>query len=448
MQMKKWMKTGIAAAAGMVVLGLTACSGSGGALGGTEGELKMGSDIIQDEVTLQVSASKGKMQDYVTAVTEIYNEKNNANVSIEFVTVASGTATVQMITPKLVSGEEMPDIVSISDDKAAGVMEKFEDSFYSAEDYGFFAEYESDFFAQKLNVLRAQSKDGKINAFPNDFTAAFSYYQPEAFEAVGVNFEDIQSWDEYIEVAKKVKDATGLYGIALPEAGEFEFFVDLMAQQGMSLVDQDGNINLGTQEAKNAAEIIKKMADAGIVNFYGAQDGEKAFQECAMFVAGGWYAKNMELNFPDAAGKWRMSALVPFSASDAGKSPISGGSSWYVPKDGKNPEAALQFLAFISTDEDCLKAALEGGVAVSNTKAYETDAAQSEFEFYGNQKYYDVISSTGANTAEVYYTPSYSDATAYVSTAAYAYWESGDYESSFMKEADNYAQKYGVEVNR
>ena len=92
------------------------------------------------------------MQDFITAVTDIYNEKNDANVSIEFVTVASGTATVQMITPKLVSGEEMPDIVSISDDKAAGVMEKFEDSFYSAEDYGFFDQYGSDFFEQKLNI--------------------------------------------------------------------------------------------------------------------------------------------------------------------------------------------------------------------------------------------------------------------------------------------------------
>ena len=58
------------------------------------------------------------------------------------------------------------------------------------------------------------------------------------------------------------------------------------------------------RKQKNAAEIVKKMKDAGIVNFYGSQDGEKAFQECAMFVAGGWYAKNMELNFPDAAGKW------------------------------------------------------------------------------------------------------------------------------------------------
>ncbi|MFQ9511139.1 MAG: ABC transporter substrate-binding protein [Lachnospiraceae bacterium] len=445
MNTKGLLKKGIMVAVlGSTVASLAACGGNGK----EEKDLKIGSDIIKDEVTLQVSASQGKIQNYMTEVVKIYNEKNDANVKLEFITVASGTATVQMITPKLVSKEEMPDIVSISDDKAAGIIEKFEDSFYSATAYGFYDKYGSDFYNQKLNILKAQSSKNEVIPFANDFTAAFSYYQPEAFEAVGKNFEDIKSWDEYIEVAKEIKEKTGLYGIALPEAGESELFVDLMAQQGVSLVDKDGNINLGTKEAQNAAEIIKKMVDAGIVNFYGSQDGEKAFQECAMFVAGGWYAKNMELNFPDAEGKWRMSSLVPFSEQNPGKSPVSGGSSWYVPKEGKNPEVALQFLTFISTDEDCMKAALEGGVAVSNAKAYETDSAKVEFPYYGNQKYYDVINATSSNIAEVFYTPSYSDATSYVATASYEYWNSGDYEKSFIKEANNFAQKYSVEVNK
>lgn len=43
--------------------------------------------------------------------------------------VASGTATVQMITPKLVTHEDMPDIISMADTSAAGVLEKFQDAF-------------------------------------------------------------------------------------------------------------------------------------------------------------------------------------------------------------------------------------------------------------------------------------------------------------------------------
>lgn len=436
---------------GLTVLSATTIitlAGCGSAKEESVAEMKLGDAIVKDEVTLEVYASAGKNQNYLNHVVEIYNKKNDANVKLNFTTVASGSATVQMITPKLVSQEAMPDILSIADSSAAGILEKFEDSFYSADDYGFYEEFGSDFYEQKLNILKSQSSEAEVIPFANDFTPAICYYQPEYFEQVGVNFEDIKSWDEYIEVAKKIKEQTGVNGIALPEAGDQELFVNLMSQQNTPLLDKDGNINLGTNEAKKAAAVIKKMVDADIVNFFGANDGEKTFQESAMFVAGGWYATNMSLNFPNASGKWRMAPVVPFEADSASKTPVSGGSSWYVPKKGENPEVAQQFLSFILSDEECLETALTDGVAVSNKKAYETAAADQAFEYYGGQKYYEVFNKANANMADVLFPASYSDATAYISTASYEYWQTGDFEDSFGKEADNFAQKYGVTVNK
>lgn len=98
----------------------------------------------------------------------------------------------------------------------------------------------------------------------------------------------------------------------MPESGDQELFINMLAQQNQSLLDEEGNIRLNTKEAKHAAKLIKEMIDSDIVHFYGAQDAEKAFQESAMFVAGGWYATNMSLNFPDASDKWRMAPLIPF----------------------------------------------------------------------------------------------------------------------------------------
>lgn len=111
---------------------------------------------------------------------------------------------------------------------------------------------------------------------------------------------------------KSIKRKTGSFGIALPESGDQELFINMLAQQNQSLLDEEGNIRLNTKEAKHAAKLIKEMIDSDIVHFYGAQDAEKAFQESAMFVAGGWYATNMSLNFPDASDKWRMAPLIPF----------------------------------------------------------------------------------------------------------------------------------------
>lgn len=416
--------------------------------GSTSKEMNIDQETITDETTLEIYCSTGKVQNYLTDVLKIYNEKNKSNIKINFTTVASGTATVQMITPKLVSQEEMPDIVSITDNSSAGILEKFEDSFYSATDYGFYEKHGANFFEQKLNILKAQTSTETVIPFANDFTPAFSYYQPALFEKVGTKFEDIKSWDEYIEVAKKMKKELGIYAITLPEAGDQELFVNIMGQQNTPLLDKEGNINMDTEAAKNSAAIINKMIEADIVNFFGANDGEKAFQESAMFVAGGWYAMNMSINFPNASGNWRISTIVPFSDEDPGKTPVSGGSSWYVPKKGKNPEVAQQFLSFILSDEDCLAAGLNAGVAVSNMKAYETDAVNTEFEYYGNQKYYEILNEANKNTADILFPASYSDATAYITTASYNYWKSGDFSASYIKEAENFAQKHNVKVNK
>ena len=155
------------------------------------------------------------------------------------------------------------------------------------------------------------------------------------FAEIGVDFEEISSWEEYIQVAKALKEKLVVLELPCQNLGTKNCLSTCLAQQNQSLLDEEGNIRLNTKEAKHAAKLIKEMIDSDIVHFYGAQDAEKAFQESAMFVAGGWYATNMSLNFPDASDKWRMAPLIPFSKENPGKGAVSGGSSFYVPKDAK-----------------------------------------------------------------------------------------------------------------
>lgn len=426
-------------------MSLAAC-GSKKSSDSSSDDMKIGAKPITKKTTLKVYASAGKNQKYMNDMAKMYNKKYNANIKLKFTTVASGTATVQMITPKLVSHEDMPDIVSIADSSSAGVLAKFEDSFYSASDYGFYKKYGSDFYDQKLSILKAQTTSKKVIPWANDFTPAISYYQPKYFEGVGVKFEDIKSWEQFIDVAKKIKAKYNVKSITMPQAGDQEFFIDLMAQQEQPLLANNGNINLNSEAAKNAAKLEKKMIDAGIVNFFGAQDGEKAFQESASFVAGGWYATNMSLNFPKASGNWKMAPLVPWSESNPGKAPVSGGSSWYVPKKAANPAVAQQFLTYALSNKDALAKALEDGVPVSNKVAYTTSQADKTFDYFGGQKYYDVLNTANKNTTNALFPASYSDATAYVATASYNYWKDGNYAASYGKQAKNFADKYSVKV--
>lgn len=85
--------------------------------------------MIKKATTLEVYVANGKLTNYVENAAKIYNRKTGANIDLKIVNVASGTATVQMITPKLVTHEDMPDIISMADTSAAGVLEKFQDVF-------------------------------------------------------------------------------------------------------------------------------------------------------------------------------------------------------------------------------------------------------------------------------------------------------------------------------
>ena len=50
------------------------------------------------------------------------------------------------------------------------------------------------------------------------------------------------------------------------------------------------------------------------------------------------------------------------------------------------------------------------------------------------------------NTSNTVLPATYSDATSYLTTAAYNYWQTGDFENSYLKEAENFAHKYGVKL--
>ncbi len=73
--------------------------------------------------------------------------------------VASGTANSTNDHPKIGNTRRYADIISMADTSAAGVLEKFQDAFYSADEYGFYDKYGDQFYDQKLNILRQQTSN-------------------------------------------------------------------------------------------------------------------------------------------------------------------------------------------------------------------------------------------------------------------------------------------------
>ena len=122
--------------AGAMAVSAVGCGGSSddkkeGKKGNAEGIGKVGDELIKD-AKLSVYVPQGKNENFIKKAAEIYNESTGANIELEITNITPGSATTQQLSPKLVSGEQLPDIIFIQDMSVAGLLEQVPDVFASA----------------------------------------------------------------------------------------------------------------------------------------------------------------------------------------------------------------------------------------------------------------------------------------------------------------------------
>lgn len=432
----------------LAIVSLAACGG-----GDSKSESKADSakDLAKEarveKASIEVYVPQGKNTDYLQKSIELYNKKYSTELELNPVDVAPAIPMVQKVTPKLVANEKMPDLIFLQDSNAGSVFDKFEDLFYSAEDFGFVKDYGKDFYSAKMNMLSNIAPSKKVFGFPNDWGNASMFYNEEAFKTAGVDMKQIKTWDELIEAGKKLKEKTGKKLLFMRDTGELDLVKYLTEQQGVSLFDKDGNLNLLDPTVKHSYEIIKKLQDEDLVAYGNSKDYTVIGQDCGIILAGGWLASYQASDYPDDEGKWRIGA-IPAVDEDNNYSPMSGGSSYYVPKNSENALAALQFITFALTDKEALDAYMELSGLPANTTAYTSEVAQKEFPYYGNQKILLTLDEISQNSIEGYAFPYSADLDNYIEAASYDIKNNGvSVDDALKKQADDFASKYGVKVN-
>jgi len=108
--------------------------------------------------------------------------------------------------------------------------------------------------------------------------------------------------------------------------------------------------------------------------------------ESPMYVAGTYGARDLEINFPDQKGKWRATTM-PFGLNVG-----MGGSTFVIPSQSGNKDAAWAFVEFITTSEAAWKLWIEQSVQpdykhitsqewyLAHTNPYLGD--QEDYKFY------------------------------------------------------------------
>ncbi|TGB01724.1 ABC transporter substrate-binding protein [Halobacillus salinus] len=398
--MKAWFK-GLLMAIFVVGL-LAACSGDGGdeATGeGSDGEPSgeitvWGWNVAAQSMELAVDGFKEEYPDVEVKVEDIGRLDVYEKLTVG---LASG-------------GNGLPDVVMVESDRLANYQEQFPDALTNLSEMGY-DEHADKFGEYKQSVT--QNQDGEFFAAPWDVGPAGVFYRTDIFEEAGVNPDDIKTWDDYIEAGKTIKEKTGTKMVPVDIAKDDALYRMMLNQQGAYYFDEEGNIDVTSEESKKAFEVIKQLNEDDLILNNDGWNGVVSATvngEVATVPFGVWYSGTIMDQAPDQSGDWGVFYLPAFEEG-GNRAANLGGSDLVIPSSSENQSTAYAFVEYFTTEVDPQMTALkEKGIFPSLNTTYEEDYFDQESEFFANQKVWKLFAEEVADIPVANYTSDYARA--------------------------------------
>ncbi|SFI72387.1 lactose/L-arabinose transport system substrate-binding protein [Paenibacillus sp. UNC496MF] len=307
---------------------------------------------------------------------------------------------VQKLNTGMSSGttKGLPNIVLIEDYRAQSFLQAYPDMFYDLSG----TIKPSDFADYKLGTTAV---DGKQYGLPFDSGVAGLYVRTDYLKQAGYTIDDLQdiTWDQYIEIGKKVKAATGKDWISL-DPNDLGIIRMMIQSAGSWYLDADGKTpNIANNAAmKEAFEDYKKLMDANIVKIHSDWSQLVANYnkgDVASVPTGNWFTPSITAE-ASQSGKWAIAPMPKLANTPNSVHATNlGGSSWYV-LNVPGKEKAAQFLKdTLGSDVNLYQKLVTDVGAIGTYKpATSGEAYTAANEFFGGQK---IVSDFAKWTTEI-----------------------------------------------
>lgn len=294
---------------------------------------------------------------------------------------------IQKLNTGLSSGTTngMPNIVLIEDYRAQSFLQAYPDAFHPLTDV-----INSEDFADYK--IATTSYDGEQYGLPFDSGVAALYVRTDYLEEAGYTVEDLTdiTWEEYIEIGKDVKEATGKHMLTL-DPNDLAQVRMMIQTAGSWYVEEDGSTpNIADNEAlANGFEIYKDMMDediAKIVSDWSQFVGAFNSGDVASVPTGNWITPSVK-QAADQSGNWAVVPMPRLDIDGAVNASNLGGSSWYV-LDVEGKEQAADFLLnTFGSNPDLYQTLVQDiGALGTYSPAADGDVYAVEDEFFGGQQ--------------------------------------------------------------
>ncbi|MFC4104125.1 ABC transporter substrate-binding protein [Paenibacillus xanthanilyticus] len=328
---------------GMLLLSACASNTNNGAGGTNEGAAGGGNAPASGSEVTVWAWDKNFNIKALNIAAELY-KKDHPDFKLNIVENAQEDV-VQKLNTSLGSGttKGLPNIVLIEDYRSQSFLQAFPDMFHELT-----GTFKADDFAQYK--IGPTSLDGKNYGLPFDSGVTGLFVRTDYLEQAGYKVADLQNltWDDFIEIGKKVKEATGKPMISL-DPNDLGIIRIMIQTAGSWYMDKDGKAPYlaGNAALKEAFDVYKRIMEADIVKPHSDWSQFLAnfnSGEVASVPTGNWINASIKAE-ASQSGKW---AVVPIprlaGQPDTVNASNLGGSSWYVLNvEGK--ETAADFLA-------------------------------------------------------------------------------------------------------
>ncbi|EPH93685.1 putative lactose-binding protein [Enterococcus faecalis 13-SD-W-01] len=327
----------------------------------------------------------------IRAMHEAADYYQNENVEIEIVAMSQDDI-VQRLNTSLASGntDGLPNIVLVEDYRIQGYLTSYPGAFADLSSIV----SEDDFSSYKFAVNKI---DDTIYGVPFDSGVAGLFYRLDYLEDAGYQAADLENitWEEYLDIAKTVKEKTGHAFLAL-DPSDLGLARIMMQSAGSWYTAADGTtVTIENNPAlRSSLSLIADFFNAGIVEQISDWDsGVNAVQSGSVATSptGAWYSSTIQ-GAEDQSGKWRIAPIPVLGDNNESIHASSiGGSGWYVLEDVTGKENAIDFLGatFASSKELMAHLAEEIGLVSTMNAALETDVYAEGSEFYGDEPVFE-----------------------------------------------------------
>lgn len=243
---------------------------------------------------------------------------------------------------------------------------------------------------------------GKYAAFPGDIATVGLYYRQDLLDTAGVAIPETWTWDEFIEVGKQIKDATGASSLVIPTTGTADtarLWSYILCQLGGAITNADGTeVTLDDDKGVTAMEITQRLYQAEIAideapveeNYF----AEIAAGNVAITPQAVWYRGfGIEPNAIDeqgGLGQWRV-ALLPSAGEGSSRTANYGGAAIASTMYTQHPDEVKNFMETALASMEGAEACGQWGILPPYLPYLESDAwASVRSEAFGDVAFNEV----------------------------------------------------------